>query len=188
MFIVLWPITAKIIICEPQSQSKLFRHFAFSLPSQCWCARFGQLTVIKKHWEDQENGPEAKKTALGVCELFLSETVLEKELNLQSQNYKLINILACSLISHAWLAFFLQHNNIREIFLVLIIFPVWQLILCLYMWMCDGQTLLVFFCNSAIWLVDVLLAVYGLIEYRPRELQNYMRTFLVCKSAILHEK
>ena len=36
----------------------------------------------KKHWEDQENGPEVKKTALGVCELFLSETVLEKELNL----------------------------------------------------------------------------------------------------------
>ena len=54
--------------------------------------------------------------------------------------------------------------------------------------MCDGQTLLVFFCNSAFWLVDVLLAVYGLIEYRPQELQHYMRTFLVCKSAILHAK
>ena len=135
MFIVLWPITAKIIfICEPQSQSKLFRHFAFSLPSQCWCARFGQLTVIKKHREDQENGPEkVKKTAVGVCKLFLSKTVLEKELNLKSQNYKLINVLACSLISHARLAFFLQHNNIREIFLVLMVFPVWQLILCLYM-------------------------------------------------------
>ena len=54
--------------------------------------------------------------------------------------------------------------------------------------MCDGQTLLVFFCNSAFCLGDVLLAVYGLIEYRPQELRNYMRTFLVCKSAILHEK
>ena len=81
--------------------------------------------MIKKHREDQENGPEkVKKTAVGVCKLFLSETVLEKELNLKSQNYKLINVLACSLISHARLAFFLQHNNIREIFLVLMVFPV----------------------------------------------------------------
>ena len=31
---------------------------------------------------------------------------------------KLTNILACSLVSHAQLAFILQHNNIPEIFLV----------------------------------------------------------------------
>ena len=40
----------------------------------------------------------------------------------QSQNHKLINILACSLVSHTWLAFFLQDNNIPEIFLVFMVF------------------------------------------------------------------
>ena len=35
------------------------------------------------------------------------------------QNHKLINVLACSLFSHPWLAFFLQHNDIPDIFLVL---------------------------------------------------------------------
>ena len=40
----------------------------------------------------------------------------------QSQNHKLINILACSLVSHICLAFFLQHNNIPEIFLVFMVF------------------------------------------------------------------
>ena len=34
------------------------------------------------------------------------------------------NILACGLVSHARLAFFLQHNNIPEIFLVFVVFPV----------------------------------------------------------------
>ena len=29
-----------------QSQSKLLGHFAVFLPSQCWCARFGELTAI----------------------------------------------------------------------------------------------------------------------------------------------
>ena len=34
------------------------------------------------------------------------------------QNHKLINVLACSLLSHTQLAYFLQHNNIPEILLV----------------------------------------------------------------------
>ena len=64
---------------EPQSQSKLFRHFAVSLPSQCWCARFGQLTVIKKHREDQENGPEkVKKNSSGCVQtIFVRDCVGE---------------------------------------------------------------------------------------------------------------
>ena len=31
----------------------------------------------------------------------------------------LVNVLACSLLSHPWLAFFFQHNDIPDIFLVL---------------------------------------------------------------------
>ena len=43
---------------------------------------------------------------------------------LATKPQKLINILACSLVSHSQLAFILQHNNIPEIFLVLTVFPV----------------------------------------------------------------
>ena len=42
---------------------------------------------------------------------------------LATKPQKLINILACSLVSQAQLAFILQHNNIPEIFLVFTVFP-----------------------------------------------------------------
>ena len=43
-----------------QSQSKLLGHLLVFLPSQCWCARFGELTVINNLGE-QGDGPEVKK-------------------------------------------------------------------------------------------------------------------------------
>ena len=43
---------------------------------------------------------------------------------LATKPQKLINILACSLVSQAQLAFILQHSIIPEIFLVFMVFPV----------------------------------------------------------------
>ena len=40
-------LTTIIVLCfHLQSQSELLGHFAVFLPSQCWCARFGELPVI----------------------------------------------------------------------------------------------------------------------------------------------
>ena len=54
-------------------------------------------------------------------------------------NHKLINILACSVVSHTWLPVFLQHNNIPEIFLVFMVFDCLSLFEIMYIWFCYSQ-------------------------------------------------
>ena len=51
------------------------------MPSQCCCARFGELTAINNmQWKDEETGQKQKKQGwVEESQLFLSETVLEKE-------------------------------------------------------------------------------------------------------------
>ena len=63
-----------------QSQSKLLGHLLVFLPSQCWCATFGELTVINNIiWENKEMGQKWKKKKkqrwVEVSQPFLSETV-----------------------------------------------------------------------------------------------------------------
>ena len=47
-----------------QSQLKLLGHFAVFLPSQCWCARFGELTVINNIGRTRRRA-KTENTALG---------------------------------------------------------------------------------------------------------------------------
>ena len=61
-----------------QSQSKLLGHLLVFLPSQCWCARFGELTAINNIIrENKEIGQKWKKKQrwVEVSQPFLSETV-----------------------------------------------------------------------------------------------------------------
>ena len=39
-----------------QSQSKLLGYFSVFLPSQCWCARFGELTAINNIGRTRRRG------------------------------------------------------------------------------------------------------------------------------------
>ena len=59
-----------------QSQLKLLGHFAVFLPLQCWCARFGELTVINNIGRTRRRA-ETEQTALGgnVPSIFV-ETVV----------------------------------------------------------------------------------------------------------------
>ena len=58
-----------------QSQSKLLAHFAVFLPSQCWCARFGELTAINNIGRTRRQTRSKKQHWVEVSQLFLSETV-----------------------------------------------------------------------------------------------------------------
>ena len=58
-----------------QSQSKLLGHFAVFLPSQCWCARFGEFTVITNIGRTRRWARREKQHWVEVSQLFLSETV-----------------------------------------------------------------------------------------------------------------
>ena len=59
-----------------QSQSKLLGHFAVFLPSQCWCARFGDLTAINNIGRTRRWARSKKKQGwVEVSQLLLSETV-----------------------------------------------------------------------------------------------------------------
>ena len=49
---------------EQQSQSKLLGHFTVFLPSQCWCARFGELIAINNIGRTRRRA-RSEKTALG---------------------------------------------------------------------------------------------------------------------------
>ena len=67
----------RILRINLESQAKLLGHFTVFLPSRCWCARFGELTVI------HNIGRTIKKQHLvEVSLLFLSETVGKNHLNL----------------------------------------------------------------------------------------------------------
>ena len=69
-----WRINKKPLL-ELQSQLKLLGHFAVSLPSHFWCARFaGWVTCNKQHWKEQETG-QKQKNEVEVSQLFLSEIV-----------------------------------------------------------------------------------------------------------------
>ena len=67
----------RILRINLESQAKLLGHKTVFLPSQCWCARFGELTAI------HNIGRTIKKQHLvEVSLLFLSETVGKNPLNL----------------------------------------------------------------------------------------------------------
>ena len=57
-----------------QSQSKLFGRFAVFFPSQCWCARFGELTAITNIGRTRRRARSTKQCWVEGCQLFLSET------------------------------------------------------------------------------------------------------------------
>ena len=60
-----------------QSQSKLFGHLTVFLPSQCCCARFGELTAIKNIGRERRRARREKKNSVRELSLlFLSETVV----------------------------------------------------------------------------------------------------------------
>ena len=66
----------RILRINLESQAKLLGHKTVFLPSQCWCARFGELTAI------HNIGRTIKKQHLvEVSLLFLSETVGRNHLN-----------------------------------------------------------------------------------------------------------
>ena len=66
----------RILRINLESQAKLLGHKTVLLPSQCWCARFGELTAI------HNIGRTIKKQHLvEVSILFLSETVGKNHLN-----------------------------------------------------------------------------------------------------------
>jgi len=58
-----------------QSQSKLVGHFALFLLSQCWCARFGELTAINHIGRTRRWARKEKQRWLELSKPFLSETV-----------------------------------------------------------------------------------------------------------------
>ena len=58
-----------------QSQSKFLAQFAVFLPSQCWCARFGELTAINNIGRTMRRARSKKQHQVEVSQLFLSETV-----------------------------------------------------------------------------------------------------------------
>ena len=58
-----------------QSQSKLLGHFAVFLPSQCWRARFGELTVITNIGRMRRWARSEKQHWVQESQPFLSETV-----------------------------------------------------------------------------------------------------------------
>ena len=61
---------------EQQSQSRLLGHLTVFLPSQCWCARFGELTAINNIGRTRRRArSEIKLRWVDVSQLFLSETV-----------------------------------------------------------------------------------------------------------------
>ena len=60
-----------------QSPLKLLGHFAVFLPSQCWCARFGELTAINNIGRRRRRA-KTEKTALGgsVPSIFVETVVI----------------------------------------------------------------------------------------------------------------
>ena len=59
-----------------QSQSKLnMGHFAVFMPSQSWCTRFGELTVINNIWRTRRRARGKKQCWVEMSQLLLSETV-----------------------------------------------------------------------------------------------------------------
>ena len=60
-----------------QSQLKLLGHLAVFLPSQCCCARFGELTVINNIGRTRRRA-KTEKTALGgsVSSIFVETVVI----------------------------------------------------------------------------------------------------------------
>ena len=59
-----------------QSQLKLLGHVAVFLPSQCWCARFGELTAINNIGRIGKPARSKKnKHKVEVSQLFLSVTL-----------------------------------------------------------------------------------------------------------------
>ena len=48
-----------------QSQSKFLGQFAVFLPSQCWCARFGELTAINNIVKTSRRARSKKKNSVG---------------------------------------------------------------------------------------------------------------------------
>ena len=74
------------ITLQLQSQSKLLGHFAVFLPSQCWCTRFGKLTLITNIGLTRRMAKREKKNSVGwKCpNLFLSETVADAQLRKES--------------------------------------------------------------------------------------------------------
>ena len=60
-----------------QSQLKLLGHFAVFLPLQCWCARFGELTVINNIGRTRRRA-KTEQTALGgnVPSIFVETVVI----------------------------------------------------------------------------------------------------------------
>ena len=60
-----------------QSQSKFLGQFAVFLPSQCWCARFGELTAMNNivRTSRRARSKKTKQCWVEVSQLFLTETV-----------------------------------------------------------------------------------------------------------------
>ena len=73
LWLKFWRINKQPLL-ELQSQLKLLGHFAVSLPSHCWCARFGELPAIN-NIERTRRRARSKKTGWKCPNYFLSEIV-----------------------------------------------------------------------------------------------------------------